>query len=107
MFSKGKTQLLSKGCTFLGIDEKIGDIEVGTVDYDSETIIMSYTDGITEARNKAGDYFDEDHLKIFSYSIKEYSAKGFNQALLRRLDSFIGTGEGYADDLAVLTCYLK
>ena len=107
MFNKGKTQLLHKGCTMLGLSDEMDQIELGIVNYEPNTIIMSYTDGITEAQNESGDYFDEDHLRIFSYSIKEYSASGFNKALLRRLDSFIGSESSYADDLAVLTCFLK
>jgi len=93
------------GCTVLGAIEELKDIEQGAYTYKSGSVIMAYTDGLTELENKAGEFFDEDHLWAFGFTYHNLSADEFNRVLLNRLDNFRGA-QAYKDDIAVITCKL-
>ena len=76
---------------------------MGEVPLAGEGIILSFTDGLTDLQNEAGDYFeDEEILRVFSETMGA-TAIGFNQHLQKRLDEFRGN-QAFTDDIAVLTC---
>lgn len=93
------------GCTVLGAVSRLKNIEKGSTTYVPGSIIMTYTDGLTELANAEGEFFDEDHLWAFGFTYHDLSAEKFNKMLLSRLDSFRGE-QAYNDDIAVLTCKL-
>ncbi len=93
------------GCTVLGAVPILNGIECGSANYLPGSIVMAYTDGLTELENNDGEFFDEDHLWAFGFTFHELTAEKFNKTLLSRLDSFRGEN-AYKDDIAVLTCKL-
>lgn len=94
---------LDKGCTILGSFDRIPEIEVGEIDIDQETLLVTYTDGITDLQNDLGDYFEEPILKQFALSSRSSSAKEFNIHLMDFMNKF-RESQPFPDDLSVLTC---
>ncbi len=108
IFIQGETsRFLNEGCTILGAVEHLDQIEVGEIDVGEEdTLIVLYTDGLTDLMNGSGRYFDEELINDFALEHKDDSATNFNSKLLEKLEAFKGT-QTYPDDIAVLTCKIK
>ena len=94
---------LDKGCTILGSFDRIPEIEVGEIEIDKETLLLTYTDGLTDLQNDAGDYFEEPMLKQFVLNSKSDSAREFNVHLMDFMNEF-RQSQPFPDDLSVLTC---
>ena len=102
-----KSQFLAKGCTILGAVEHLDMIEVGEIDIGAEeTMIVIYTDGLTDLMDGNGKYFDEHLIRDFASKHRDESATNFNNMLLNRMERFKGT-QAYPDDIAVLTFKIK
>lgn len=103
LVNEGKLHLLDRGCTILGSFPEIPELEVGEVKLDGEAIILTFTDGLTDLQNEAGDYLNEDILYSFVRSNYRLTAKHFNQNLMEHLETFKGD-KTYPDDFTILTC---
>ncbi len=67
--------------------------------------LVLYTDGVTEAKNPAGDFFAQESLQPLQRLVELYghlSAKDLLEAILWELKQFIGGAE-QADDITVVT----
>lgn len=95
---------LKDGCILLGPFPKIPQIDTGFVELDKDvpSMILTYTDGITDIINEAGEYFNETYLKEFLLKNKNMDVSNFNEQLNIFIDTFKGT-ESYPDDFTVLT----
>jgi sigma-B regulation protein RsbU (phosphoserine phosphatase) len=96
---------LRKGSIMLGPYKKLPKVEVGTVKIDKEALILSFTDGLTELRNEAGDMLTEETLQDFMREHWKLKAPEFNEELLAFINRFRGEAN-YPDDFTVLTCKL-
>ncbi len=103
MVSGGKLETLTKGCTILGIVDEITDLTVGRIKIEEDTLIVTYTDGLTDITNNEGVYFDEDLLHPFVLEHSDLSAESFNSLLKEKIESFKGD-QSFPDDVSVLTC---
>lgn len=65
-------------------------------------MVILYTDGITEAKNQAGELYGLEKLKagIIEYGA-EYSAKGINHHIAKDLSAFVGD-ESQLDDMTLI-----
>ena len=99
----GKGIPLDKGCTLLGTFDRIPEIELGEVAINEETLIVTYTDGITDLQNNKDEYFELEILEEFALKNSHFSAKEFNLELMSFMNSFRGS-QPFPDDLSVLTC---
>ena len=106
LYQQGITTTLEKGCPILGAIDDIAHIEVETIDLSPESVLVSYTDGLVDLKNESGEYFDEDHLKVFVLTHHHLTTAKFNKQLLKRLERFKGT-QAFPDDIAILTCKIK
>jgi sigma-B regulation protein RsbU (phosphoserine phosphatase) len=95
---------LKDGCILLGPFPEIPHIDTGYVKLDRElpSMILTYTDGITDIMNEKGAYFNETYLKDFLLEHSNLSVSNFNEQLNDFIDTFKGT-ETYPDDFTVLT----
>ncbi len=103
LYNAGEMFRLDKGCTVIGAFEKMPFIEEETIQLKKESLILTFTDGLTELQNETGDYLQDDGLEDFILQNNHLSVNQFNQKLLKKIDRFRGN-RGYADDIAILTC---
>jgi sigma-B regulation protein RsbU (phosphoserine phosphatase) len=103
LLCKGTTTLLKNGSTSLGWLPEWPFLEIGDIVLSDEAMIFSYTDGLTEVRNSAGDEFGEEKLLHFLEGHAQEGAKDLNTKLLHHLEVFRGR-EPWPDDITVLTC---
>lgn len=103
---EGKLSRLTKGCTVIGAFEKMPFIEEETIDLDKESLILTFTDGLTELKNERGEYLPDERIEAFVCQHKNSSVNEFNDLLLKEIDKFKGS-KNYADDIAILTCKIK
>ncbi len=101
----GKAHLLDKGCTILGSFQELPAIEIGALNIESEALVLTYTDGLTDIQNKDEEYLSENLLQDFVAKNYRLSAAAFNEVLWKFTQSFIGEGN-YPDDFTILTCKL-
>jgi phosphoserine phosphatase RsbU/P len=101
---KPKTvQKLDKGCTILGCFPRLPELEIGYIYIEEESLVVLYTDGLTDVMNAKGDYLDEEVLNKFCLNNYHLSADKFNKALNEFVAEFKGDLP-YSDDITVFTC---
>lgn len=94
---------LKNGCTVLGWLPELPFLEIGGVCLTDEATIFSYTDGLTDVRNDAGEDFSEAKLIDFLHKNASLGAKELNVQLLAHVEAFRGK-QPFPDDITVLTC---
>ncbi len=99
----GTYEKLIEGCSVIGVFEKLPSITAGNIHLDQPGILLSFTDGLGELRNKSGEYYEENHLIPFLKENYNLETEHFNAELLNKIENFKGE-EDYYDDIAVLTC---
>lgn len=99
----GSLLRLDKGCSFIGAFEKLEMIKEEHIKLEADAMIVSFTDGLPDLRNKDEEYFGDSYLEMFLDDNFTMSPESFNQKLLAEIDEFRGENE-IADDIAVLTC---
>lgn len=103
LVTNGHLHLLNKGCTILGSFTELPPFEVGTLQVEEEAIILSFTDGLSDIRNKSNEFLSDEIVYDFVKNNYRFSASAFNQKLLEVIEKFKGD-ETYPDDFTVLTC---
>ncbi len=103
LIDNGKLRRLDKGCTFIGAFEKLPTIEEEVIDLDGDTLILSFTDGLAELKDKAGNYFDDEKIETFTQLHFKETPENFNKKLMIEINKF-REEEEYTDDIAILTC---
>ena len=101
-----EVHLLTKGCTILGSFTELPEVEVGQLTLSGDSLILTFTDGLTDVRNEEGDYFDETALQQFVQNNSSLSAEEFNKSLMNKIEQFKGE-QTYPDDFTVLTCKIS
>lgn len=99
-------QILKEGTTVLGAFETLPKIKVGKTILKKETLIMAYTDGLTDLQNDAGVYFDDYCLKYFLLDNLQKEVDVITMSLVDEMDKFKGR-QDYPDDIAILVCKIK
>jgi sigma-B regulation protein RsbU (phosphoserine phosphatase) len=94
---------LDKGCTVIGAFDQLPDIQEESIPITDECMILAFTDGLAELRDKDGVFFESDRIKDFITKNSPKSADEFNESLLTEINNFKGEQE-YSDDIAVITC---
>jgi phosphoserine phosphatase RsbU/P len=106
LFSDNKFELLETGCTILGMFEALPDIEIGRKDISPNSILINYTDGLTDLENSEGYNFTVQKLKDFIRENQHHSMAVFNDQLLKKIMEFKGQMQ-FIDDVSILSCRIK
>ena len=93
--------LLQTGCMLLGIFDTLPVINTGKITLSKDSLLVNFTDGITEAQNDEKSY-DEDMLGAFALENKELAPEVFNQKLMEELNQYKSNGR-FSDDITLLT----
>ncbi|RIJ34225.1 PP2C family protein-serine/threonine phosphatase [Pontibacter oryzae] len=99
-------QLLNDGCTMLGVFDVLPFMNVGKVDVPEQSIVLCYTDGLTEV-------FDEDEAEFGIEGTVEFlkrnrflSSKMLHLQLLREINLY-NEEANFNDDITLLSCRFK
>lgn len=103
---EGQLKQLDCGCTLLGSFEELPSVEVGCEQIAPDTLILSYTDGLTDLKNDNGEFLNEQLLLDFTRLHHPLHPGEFNHQLMQRMEVFRGQ-QPFPDDVTVLTCRLK
>lgn len=99
----GEVVPLKNGCTVLGWMPELPFLEIGGVCLTDEATLFTYTDGLTDVRNDAGEDFSEEKLITFLQKNIQLGAKELNTQLLEHVEIF-REHQPFPDDITVLTC---
>lgn len=102
LYSNGQVQLLDKGCTILGMFDVLPFINIGEVVIPKESVLINYTDGLTEASNVTGELFEVEGLLSYIEQNHNEPLNVFNPNLVEHINNFKGSDD-FDDDLTLLT----
>lgn len=87
---------------YIGLIEDIEQhINELTIDFMPNDILLFYTDGLTEAENKQGEFFGEERLKGLLQQNAELGVNEITSEIYKKVYQFIGGGE-LLDDISLL-----
>ena len=83
--------------------EKIPKIEVSKIQFQQDTVLVCYTDGLVELENNNGVPFETDNLNEVVENNFNLNMNELDQKIFEKLDDFKGDQE-ILDDTAVMSC---
>ncbi|MDB5283770.1 MAG: hypothetical protein JWO06_2845 [Bacteroidota bacterium] len=106
LFYKGEVQLLDQGCTILGMFETLPYVNYGEMKIEPGTLIVNYTDGLSEAANNEGKMFEVEGLVSFIEKHHQLDLDDFNKKLIDCVVDYKQDTE-FDDDITLLTLRFK
>jgi hypothetical protein len=97
---KGAVEELEHGDAAIGIMDA-ANFRERTVEMAPGDLMLVYSDGLTEARNEIGRFFGEERLYDLLDRLRDISARGVGENLLRAVDRF-ENGARRHDDLSMI-----
>ncbi len=104
--SGGVVQSLVKGTIPLGICPELPQLTKHAVEFPSGSMLVSYTDGVLEARDAQGEEYGEERLREYVRSHFALDAEAFTLGLLQEVKNF-GGGKAPDDDMSVAVVKYK
>ncbi|WP_019949515.1 PP2C family protein-serine/threonine phosphatase [Hymenobacter aerophilus] len=103
----GASQPLKEGTIMLGVMEDLPMLKVGHLVVPPHSLLLTYTDGLTEVFDAEQNEFGEEGvLRVLRQN--RYAPLGTVHAeLLREITAFDQAGTGFADDVTILSCRFK
>lgn len=101
-YGKNGVQLLEKGCTILGMFEKLPSVSVGEISIQPNDFLFCYTDGLTELENDQGEQYGVNRLSDFVSQNHQLKVKDFNKRMLDEIIRFKGK-QLFNDDVSFLS----
>lgn len=93
---------LDKGCTLLGVTNPLRALETDTLLISPQSILFTYTDGLTDTVNSNDDTISVEEIKNILINNKNSNCEFINKAILFYLEEFKGEMP-FVDDIAILT----
>lgn len=106
LYSDGEIQMLDKGCTILGMFDTLPYINFGEVKIGPNALLVNYTDGISEAADNDGRFFEVEGLLNFINSNHQLKVDDFNTLLINKVTAFKQDTD-FDDDITLLTLRFK
>jgi sigma-B regulation protein RsbU (phosphoserine phosphatase) len=103
----GAVQQLSHGTIILGIMEDLPMLMVGEVVVEPQSLLLLYTDGLTEIFDAQGNEFGEPGVLQVLQQYRHLPLAELNQQLLETTKKFNVNGDKFADDITILSCWFK
>lgn len=101
---RGKdSTFLNKGCIGLGMLPDLPFLESETLNIETNTTLILYTDGIVELENNEDEQFETDRLTKIVQNFYPLSMEDLNEIIFSKLDDWRGN-RTYVDDTAILSC---
>ncbi|KAA9339916.1 PP2C family protein-serine/threonine phosphatase [Hymenobacter busanensis] len=103
----GPVQLLKTGSIMLGVMEELPKLQVGELTVPARTMLLTYTDGLTEVFDQHGNEFGEEGLLAALQEMRYVPLPKVHESLLQRIEHFNAKGTHFADDITILSCRFK
>jgi len=102
----GNNQLLEHGCTILGMFGTLPSVDYGEIEIKPNSILVNYTDGLSEATNNDGKLFETEGIIDFLNTHHELPLDEFNTKLIDHVIAFKQDMD-FDDDITLLTLRFK
>ncbi|QDA58804.1 PP2C family protein-serine/threonine phosphatase [Hymenobacter jejuensis] len=100
-------QLLADGTTMLGIFDELPFLNVQTVPVPPRSLLLTYTDGLTEVFDQEGEEYGEEGVLRFLQRSRYVPLAKLHKELLKEIQCFNADGNHFADDITILSCRFK
>ncbi|WP_400191425.1 PP2C family protein-serine/threonine phosphatase [Hymenobacter sp. B81] len=104
---QGPVQLLKTGAIMLGVMDELPLLQVGELTVPPRTLLLTYTDGLTEVFDAEGNEFGEEGLLRALQELRYVPLPKVHASLLERIEQFNAKGAHFADDITILSCRFK
>lgn len=101
LYAENNLRLLKKGSTVLGILHELPFLHCTTITLPKNAFILTYTDGLTDLENEAGEFFEMERLQNFIIANAQLAVSDFSSKLLQQIETFRGK-QLYTDDISVM-----
>ncbi len=99
--------LLKEGTIMLGVMDELPMLKVGEVEVPPRTLLLSYTDGLTEVFNADNDEFGEEGVLRVLQQNRFLPLPRLHEELLKEIQLFNVNDSHFADDITILSCRFK
>lgn len=103
----GTVRPLKDGTVMLGIMEELPLLRVGEIEIPSHSLLLLYTDGLTEVFDAQSNEFGEDGVLAVLQRCRYLPLPKLHQELLRSINAFSAHDAQFADDVTILSCRFK
>ena len=103
----GTVQPLRHGTVMLGIMEELPLLRVGEVEIPPRSLLLLYTDGLTEVFDADSNEFGEEGVLAVLHRSRYLPLPKLHRELLRSINAFSAHGTQFADDVTILSCRFK
>ena len=103
----GTVQPLRHGTVMLGIMEELPLLRVGEVEIPPRSLLLLYTDGLTEVFDADSNEFGEEGVLDVLHRSRYLPLPKLHKELLRSINTFSAHGTQFADDVTILSCRFK
>ncbi|MFN7326407.1 MAG: PP2C family protein-serine/threonine phosphatase [Chitinophagales bacterium] len=103
VISDQQVSRLRSGSTILGWLPELPFLEIGSIQVNPDTLLFSYTDGLTDVCNPKGEDFSDHLLAEFLLRHLSKPINEINSLLIQHIERFKGDAP-YPDDITVLSC---
>lgn len=106
LYMNGEVQLLDLGSTILGMFETLPYVNFGEQKLEPGSMIVLYTDGLSEAANNEGKLFEVEGLVAYLHNHYNLELKDFNTRLLDHVIAYKQDTD-FDDDITLLTLRIR
>ena len=106
IYENNTYRLLNEGCTMLGIFETLPFMSVTKVKVPHKSLLLCYTDGLTEVFNVDEDEYGIENTIRFLQNSKYLSSHKLHTELLDEINAY-SESNTYGDDITLLSCRFK
>ncbi|MBU6121200.1 PP2C family protein-serine/threonine phosphatase [Hymenobacter siberiensis] len=103
----GTVTTLKDGTVMLGIMEELPLMRVGEIEIPHQSLLLLYTDGLTEVFDADGNEFGEEGVLAVLHRSRYLPLPKLHQEMLRSIDAYSSRGSHFADDVTILSCRFK
>jgi sigma-B regulation protein RsbU (phosphoserine phosphatase) len=99
--------LLKEGTIMLGVMDELPMLKVGEVEVPPRTLLLTYTDGLTEVFDADNTEFGEEGVLRVLRQNRYLPLPRLHEELLREIQEYNINGSQFADDITILSCRFK
>ena len=103
----GTVTTLKDGTVMLGIMEELPLMHVGEIEIPRHSLLLLYTDGLTEVFDADGNEFGEEGVLAVLHRSRYLPLPKLHQELLHTINAFSAHNAQFADDVTILSCRFK